>query len=214
MRSLSGITTFLAIAFALTDPVAGQNLIRQYNPVYTEGVHYTISQQLRRVTIIAGIANQDFKFEAIDPSDPEGLGLIDRIEIAGPGAGFVNLQVNGDSGQAGPMLADKVGSVAAYGDLLGRIAPRNEIAGDITSTITMHANLLGGIYGDSIASVTVNGAGPHTGNIYRRDTSTQTGNITISGSYGGDITMSGAVTGNINIGADLTASGEFFVEAE
>jgi hypothetical protein len=94
-----------------------------------------------------------------------GARNVKRIDLIGGADNTTQVYsifISGDFGENGPMLADKVGSVAAYGDLLGRIAPRNEIAGDIVVGGDLQANIeadwLGG-------NVTVSGTGPHNGSV-------------------------------------------------
>lgn len=136
---------------------------------------------------------------------------IDLIGGADNTTQVYSIFISGDFGENGPMLADKVGSVAAYGDLLGRIAPRDEISGDIVVGGDLQANIeadwLGG-------SVTVSGTGPHTGSITARQANVGaisingplTGSVTCPGTVDGSINVGGSLNGNIEIGGDVSHS--------
>jgi hypothetical protein len=121
-----------------------------------------------------------------------------------------SVYISNDFGADGPMLADDVGSVAVYGDLLGSIPPSY----DITGNVVIGGQLQAYVVGNALADVTVSGTGMHTGNITARTgdigavsvAGRLSGNLTCAGDANGSITIAGPLSGSIEIGASANSS--------
>lgn len=141
---------------ALGEPSDPNNVIWQHNPQLTEGTHYTINQSQRRVTIIQGVIDQTFEFEAGlyggDPSDPDeyvGPGNIDYI-LAAENAGPVNITVVGHNGHqfgalnVGQVDLDAAGVTGTIVDLLidGDLAEFGPVRAAVVDYISLNGNIL------------------------------------------------------------------------
>ena len=74
------------------------------------------------------------------------------------------IRIQNDLGMNGLSDFDRIDLVNVGGDLLSSLYSQ----GAITNAVTIDGDLLGYIVGDSAQSITVNGAGPHTGDIITR----------------------------------------------
>ena len=131
---------------------------------------------------------------------------IDLLTHADNTTRIYSVYISGDLGEVDSLRADYVGSefggggIYAGGDLLHSISPVE----DITAPVTIGGDLLAGIYADTAASITVNGTGPHTGDIITRQSGA--GAIDIGGTMNGDIKIGGAMSNSIRIRGNLGGS--------
>ena len=108
------------------------------------------------------------------------------------------VRISGDLGADGMSNFDRIDLVQVGGDLYSGLKSIGMIGNDIT----ISGNQYGPIQGTSVLNVTVEGPGPHSGNI--TIASTYGRNISIAGSTSGNIAIAGSYTGSITIGADYS----------
>ncbi len=149
-----------------------------------------------------------------------GARNVKKIDLWNCAAGRLDtVLISGDLGESFGVVVDHLDkAVTVGGELLGGISASTSsgnisIAGDahggmsittIAGAITIGGNLLNSITATSLANLTVNGSGPHTGNITVRGNYAKA--VLLNGSYAGRMSFNDSLSGQVTIGADLTGS--------